>query len=370
MHRQSARLALILALVFGLGATAALAQGLPKQGPVIIPKKKTTPAQPAAPPPQAPGQQTLKPAQKPQYNFSVNVPEVQIPVSVQLKDGQFVPNLPARDFEIFEDGVKQTIDKVTVTNDAPMTAVLLVQFNNTWYPILYNILNASYAFTGAMQPQDWVALVTFDLKPTIVVDFTHNRRAIQDAIASLHFANFSESDLFDSLSNTIDRLNGVEGHKTIILIATGLNTFSHINFDQLRKQIEQTQNITIFSISMSFALEEWLEENGYTGMSQMSLLQGDNEMRYFATATGGRYYQPRFIGGFNDVFRDIAGDVRSQYLISYVPTNKKLDGTKRNVKVELVAPDGQPLIITNQKQKKLKYTIDYRKTYTARHVVE
>ncbi|MGH9413277.1 MAG: VWA domain-containing protein [Terriglobales bacterium] len=347
---------------------AAFGQQLPKQGPVIIPKKKTTPVNPAVPPP--PPQQTLKQAQKPQFRFSVNVPEVQIPVSVQLRSGQFVPNLPAKDFVLYEDGVKQTLDKVQVTTDAPMTAVLLVQFNNTWYPVLYNILQASYSFTGAMQPQDWVALETFDLKPTIVVDFTHNKRAIQNAISSLHFANFSESDLFDALSNTIDRLQGVQGHKTIILIATGLNTFSHLNFDQLRKQIAATQNITIFSISMSFALEEWLEENGYTGMSQMSLLQGDNEMRYFATATGGRYYQPRFVGGFSDVFRDIAGTVRSQYLLSYVPTDKKLDGTTRKIKVELIAPDGKLLVITNQKHKKLKYTIDYRKTYTARHVVE
>ncbi|MGH9475756.1 MAG: VWA domain-containing protein [Terriglobales bacterium] len=359
--------AVVAALLFGIAVTAVQGQGLPKQGPVIIPKKQTAPATPLPPPP-TPAQE--KAQAPPQYRFSVNVPDVEIPVSVQLKDGQFVPNLTTKQFEIFEDGVKQQIEKVSVTNDAPMTVVMLVEFRNTWYPVLYNILEASYAFTGALQPQDWVALVTFDLKPTVVVDFTHNRRAVQAAIASLHFANFSESDLFDSLSDTIDRLNGVAGHKTIVLIATGLNTFSHINFDQLRKKLEQTQNITVFSVDMSFVLEEWLEENGYTGLAQMDLLQGDNEMRYFATATGGRFYQPRFVGGFNDVFRDIAGTVRSQYIISYVPTDKKLDGTRRKITVELVAPDGKALQIVNQKGKKLKYTINYRDYYTARHVVQ
>lgn len=357
----------LVAIVAGLAAASAWGQGLPKQGPVIIPKKQPAPVTPPAAPPPAPA---AAKAQAPQYHFSVNVPDVEIPVSVQLKDGQFVPNLTSKQFEIFEDGVKQTIDKVSVTTDAPMTVVMLVEFRNQWYPVLYNILDASYAFTGALQPQDWVALVTFDLKPTVVVDFTHDRRAIQAAIASLHFANFSESDLFDALSDTIDRLNGVAGHKTIVLIATGLNTFSHINFDQLRKKLEATQNITIFSVDMSFVLEEWLQENGYTGLAQMDLLQGDNEMRYFATATGGRFYQPRFQGGFNDVFRDIASTVRSQYIISYVPTNQKLDGTKRKVKVELVAPDGKPLQIVDQKGKKLKYTISYRDTYTARHIVQ
>ncbi|MGH9488336.1 MAG: VWA domain-containing protein [Terriglobales bacterium] len=357
----------IATLLLALGAAGLSAQSLPQQGPVIIPKKKTAPASPVAPPPQPTGPPTVE---KPQYHFSVNVPDVEVPVSVQLKDGQFVPHLTAKQFAIYEDGVRQQIEKVSISNDAPMTAVLLVQFNNTWYPVLYRILQASYDFTGLMQPQDWVALVTFDLKPYIVVDFTHDRGAIQSAIASLHFANFSESDLFDSLSNTIARLNGVQGHKTIILIATGLNTFSHMNFDQLRKQIETTQNVTIYSISMSFVLENWLEENGYTGESEMALLQGDNEMRYFATATGGRYYQPRFIGGFGDVFKDIAQTVRSQYVISYSPTDRKLDGTQRKIKVELLAPDGKPLQIVNQKGKKLKYTIDYRPYYTAPRVVQ
>jgi VWFA-related protein len=165
-------------------------------------------------------------------------------------------------------------------------------------------------------------------------------------------------------------LDGVKGRKTLVLIASGLNTFSHMNFDQLKKKISQTQDITIFSVNMSWALEEYLDEMGMTGAAQMPLLQGANEMRYFASATGGRYYQPRFQGGFPDVFKDISADVRSQYMLSYVPTNKKLDGTERKVKVELVAPDGKPLQLVDPKGKKLKFALDYRDSYTARHVVE
>lgn len=357
-------------LSLSLLAATALAQGAQQQkGPVIIPKKApaTSPTTPAPPP--APAQ--TGPPQKPQFNYSVAVPEVEIPVTVQIQsNGQFVPNLTEKQFRLTEDGVPQHIDKVSVTTDAPMTVVMLIEFRNTWLPFLYNVLEASYVFTSQLQPQDWVALVTYDLKPTIVVDFTHNKRAIYAGLNSLHFANFSEGDLFDSLSDTIDRLNDIKGHKTLVLISTGLNTFSHITFDQLRKKLQATQGITIYSVSMGWSLEEWLSGNGYSGMAEMSLLQADNEMRYFADATGGRYYQPRFEGAYSDVFRDIAGTVRSQYLISYSPTNRKLDGTTRKVKIELVAPDGKPLNIVDQKGKKLKYTINYRDTYTSRHVVQ
>jgi VWFA-related protein len=359
----------LLAVLLGLssGATLLCAQGVPQQrGPVIIPKKapqqQAVPVAPP-PPPKPPAEQ------KPQYNFSVNVPEVKIPVTVETSSGQFVPNLTIHQFRLFENGVPQTIEKVSVTNDAPMTVVMLVEFRNTWMPFLYNILEASYVFTSQLQPQDWVALVTYDLKPTVVVDFTHNKRAIYAGLNSLTFANFSEADLFDSLSDTIDRMNAIKGQKTLVLIATGLNTFSHMNFDQLRKKLKATQGITIYSVSMGWSLEEWLDENGYTGSAEMDLLQADNEMRYFAHVTGGHYYQPRFEGAYPDVFRNIASAVRSQYTLYYIPTDRKLDGTERKVKVQLVAPDGKPLILVNPKGKKLKYTMTYRTSYTAPHVV-
>ena len=364
MHRSLVRL-LVLGMASGAGLL--LAQGVQQRGPVIIPKK--TPAQPApaTPPPAAPPQQAV---QKPQFNFSVQVPEVQIPVTVETSNGQFVPNLTIHQFQLFEDGVEQKLSKVTVTNDAPMTVVMLVEFRNTWMPFLYNILQASYVFTSQLQPQDWVALVTYDLKPTVVVDFTHNKQAIYAGLNSLTFANFSEADLFDSLADTIDRMNAIKGHKTLVLIGTGLNTFSHMNFDQLRKKLEATRNITIYSVSMGWSLEEWLDENGYSGAAEMDLLQADNEMRYIASITGGRYYQPRFEGAYPDVFRNIASAVRSQYTLYYEPTDKKLDGTDRKIKIDLVAPDGKRLILVNQKGKKLKYTLNYRKTYTARHIVQ
>ncbi|MGH9481645.1 MAG: VWA domain-containing protein [Terriglobales bacterium] len=353
-----------LTLGLGMGAAGLRGQGTQQQtGPVIIPKKAPATPAPLPPPPPPPAQ--------PKFSYSVNVPDVEVPVTVQTKNGQFVPNLSIKQFRVYEDGVEQNIQHVSVTNDAPMTVVELVEFQNAdWWSVLYQILEASYVFTGQLQPQDWVALETFDLKPTVVVDFTHDKRAVYAGLNSLHFANFSESDLFDSLSDTIDRLDGVQGHKTIVLIATGRNTFSHMNFDQLRKKLQETQGITIYCVSMAWTMEEFLDANGYAPMAQMSLLQADNELRYIAESTGGRYYQPRFEGAFNDVFRDIAGTVRSQYVISYVPTNRKLDGSVRKVKVDLVAPDGQPLKMVDQKGKTVKYDVTYRSAYTSRHVVE
>lgn len=335
-------------------------------GPIIIPKK--TPSEtPPAPPPPPPAATTTKP----EYSFKINVPEVQIPVTVETKDGDFIGHLQKGNFRLMEDGVPQTIDSVRTTNDAPMTVVMLVEFRNTWWPFLYQILEAGYTFTGTLQPKDWVALVTYDMRPHIVVDFTHDKRAVFAGLQTLQFPGFSEANLFDALADTIDRLQGVKGHKMIVLITTGLDTFSKLTFGQIRKKVENTQDISIYSVSIGWALREWMEANGVMGsIAELDFLQADNELRYFSKVTGGRFYQPRFEGAFNGVFQDIAAAVRNQYILAYHPTNRKMDGSYRKVKVEVVGANGQPLKVVDQKGKNVKYVVQYKPGYESRHVVE
>lgn len=333
------------------------------QGPIIIPKKKPAAPQPPPPPPPQP--------KSPEFNFSVNVPEVDVPVIVETKHGDFVPHLKADNFRVFEDGVAQKIDKVSYNSDAPMTVVMLVEFRNQWWAFTYQILEASYYFTQQLQPQDWVALVTYDIKPTIVVDFTHDKRAVYAGLQSLQFPGFSEANLFDSLGDTIDRLQGIKGHKIIVLITDGVDTFSHMTFDQIRKKVAAAQDITIYPVSIGWALREYLQTHGYMGsIGEMTFLQADNELQYFAKVTGGQFYQPRFEGGFNDVFRDIADRVRNQYIIAYRSSNPKLDGTFRKLKVEVVAPSGQPLKVVDQKGKQVKFQVVAKNGYYAPHAVE
>jgi hypothetical protein len=102
----------------------------------------------------------------------------------------------------------------------------------------------------------------------------------------------------------------------------------------------------------------------------MDYLQGDNEMRTFASLTGGRAYFPRFVGEMGEIFHDIGVDIRNQYSLSYHPTNTKLDGTYRKLKVQLQDVDGGPLKVKDQKGKDVKCVIYAREGYTAKHQVE
>jgi hypothetical protein len=104
--------------------------------------------------------------------------------------------------------------------------------------------------------------------------------------------------------------------------------------------------------------------------SEMDYLQADNEMRAFATMTGGRAYFPRFAAEYGEDFQDIGNDIRNQYSLSYHPTNSKLDGTYRKLKVEVLTPEGAPLKVKDQKGKDQKIDVVARDGYTAKHTVD
>jgi hypothetical protein len=93
-------------------------------------------------------------------------------------------------------------------------------------------------------------------------------------------------------------------------------------------------------------------------------------MRTFAAMTGGRAYFPRFQAEYGEDFEAIGQDIRNQYTISYHPTNSKLDGTYRKLKVQIMAPGGGPLEVKNQKGKNVKIEVVARDGYTAKHTVD
>ena len=341
-------------------------------GPYAIPRKKVE----EAPPPPPPAPKSVE--DNPDYSLKVNVPLVNVDVLVTSKNGQFIPGLKKDNFRILEDGVPQQVTNFNVSQ-APITAVLLVEFASTNYIFMIQALQASYAFANTLKKDDWVAVSYFDMQPHILVDFTQDKRAVYGALNQLRIPGFAETNVFDALYDTLDRLDRVEGKKYIILVTTGVDTFSKITLDKIMKKIKDTKDVTIFPISIGFIVREYCETHpGWCrnahGMGipvgEMDYLQGDNEMRTFAAMTGGRAYFPRFEGELPELFGDISNDIRNEYSISYHPTNTKLDGTYRKLKVQVVAPDGGQLKVKDQKGKEVKFEVYARDGYTAKHTVD
>ncbi|HET6170639.1 MAG TPA: VWA domain-containing protein, partial [Terracidiphilus sp.] len=220
-----------------------------ENGPIALPKKKDKPDE--APPP-APAQPKFKnPEGAGDYSLRVEVPEVSVDVGVLLeKTGQFVPGLKPSNFKVYEDGVEQKVTGFKRV-EAPITALMLCEFANSnyTYRFIYDMRNAAWAFAQQLRPQDYVALMTFDMRTQIWLDFTQDKRQLLNAIQSLVIPGFSERNLFDALYEAEDRLSRIEGRKYIILIASGRDTFSKLTLDKIYQKVKNTPDITIFAIS-------------------------------------------------------------------------------------------------------------------------
>jgi VWFA-related protein len=340
-------------------------------GPMAVPKKSKESSDDAPPPPKP-----KKQADIPEYSLRVDVPVVTVDARVVMKDGRplaLPPNVAKDHFKVWEDGIPQKLQTVT-QSEAPITAVLLVEFASTNYNFVYDALNASYMFASNLKPIDWVAVVSFDMKDHIIVDFTQDKQAIFGALNTLRIPGFSETNLWDAMYDTLDRLDRIPGHKELVIVASGRDTMSHMTFDKIMKKVKSTPNVTIYCISTGAWLRTMAEarnaNNPDYNLVNMDYLMADNQMRTFASLTGGHWYAPRFQGELPAVFKEIATSIRNQYTITYQSTNPKMDGSYRKLKVELVGPDDKPLEIKDEKNHDVKYQIIARDGYTAKHEVE
>jgi hypothetical protein len=110
--------------------------------------------------------------------------------------------------------------------------------------------------------------------------------------------------------------------------------------------------------------------SGGGGMRELDYLQAQNQMKTFASLTGGLSFAPIFQGELPDIFGQINDSIRNQYVLTYRPTNNKNDGSYRHVQVLLVDNEGHPLRMQDEKGKPMKYSIISRDGYKAKLPVE
>jgi VWFA-related protein len=302
--------------------------------------------------------------------FRSTATTVNVDVSVLDDRNHFIPTLSKDKFRVLEDGVPQEITRFGQA-EAPMTICMVIEFSGRfqrfWSYGWQETLQSSYGFLQTLKPDDAVAVVAYDMRTTILSDFSPDKRNAEEAMSRLRIPGFSESNVFDALTDMADRMSGVEGRKAILLIGTGLDTFSKITFDKARKSLQES-GVPIYTISILQIARMMSEARG---AGDMDFLQADNEMRTFSKETGGLSFFPRFPGEYPEIFRQIEAALRQQYSLSYHPTNVAKDGKFRRIKVELINPgNNEPLRMVNEKGKAMKYQVLAKAGYKAPREVE
>jgi VWFA-related protein len=299
---------------------------------------------------------------------------VNVDVAVLDDKGHFIPNIPRASFRILEDNVPQQLTNFAM-GEAPETICMLIEFSNKFQSMYgaawYQTLTAAYGFAQTLRPDDYVAVIAYDMKPEILSDFSNDRGVTYNALQRLRIAGFSEANLFDALADAEDRMKDIEGRKAILLISSGIDTFSKLTFDKTRKVL-QNDAVPVYAIGLLQTAREMADaRGGMSGTARLDFLQADNQMKTFAKETGGMAFFPRFYGEFPAIYNEISQSLRNQYSLAYNPSNTKKDGTFRKIKVQLVDPaTNDPLPMKDQKGKPIKYQIVAKNGYTAARAVE
>jgi VWFA-related protein len=306
-------------------------EGASRQGPPARPKR----TKPAEEDPDRP---------KGQAAITVSVDQVSLNALVTDPKGNIITGLKPDNFTIYEDSVKQEISHFSPV-EANITVVMLVEYSKQVSWFIYEVWNAIYGFASTLRQGDWVAVIGYDLRPTILQDFTQDRAKLNEALRRFSYPAFSESNLSDALIDTLDRVEEVEGKVAILLVSTGLDTFSKHTYDEALKKCKSA-NASVYAISLGQNFRIRADAAGWISPEMnLDLLMSDNRLRSFAEFTGGESYFPRFVTEFPAIFGNISALLRNQYSIGYVSSNPKRDGKFRKIRVDVsvdMNSDGKP----------------------------
>jgi VWFA-related protein len=305
--------------------------------------------------------QQQQPGGNAQITVASNV--VTVDAVVTDADGNFLRNLKKENFRILEDGKPQIISDFSPSSEAPITVVILMQFSANMFQYNFAAMVGrawAPAFLNYVKKNDWIALMDFDLKTRVDVDFTRNPDEILYELMRMTVPLYSESCVFDAVLETLDRLQDVHGKKAILLIATGRDTLSKVTLDDTLKKVRQS-DVAIYSLCVNQFIE-----NSTMTVGGINSAQAWNQLRTFSEYTGGQAWNPQMMEEVPKIMQTIALSLRNQYSLGYNPPASSFDGKYHKIKVELVNADGSPYLMTDAKGKKQKFVVFARQGYTAK----
>jgi VWFA-related protein len=255
-------------------------------------------------------------------------------VTVQER-GAPVPGLTARNFRVHEDGIPQRL--VRVEPAGPAHVVLLVENNLTSWTFLNDVHSAMRGFLEAAPQGYMYALVTYGRSANVEARFTPDIEAIRDAYAGLRRVAYQDTDTLDAIYLVAEELERLPGRRVILLIGSGLDTFSRRTFGQLQQKLEAV-NVLVYSLATGSDLRR--DRPAYPEPPLRGDLQfGEMLMRMMAVTTGGGMYCPSCAADYADSMRQIMESLESQYAVTYERPAQAAAGF-RKVKVESFRLEG------------------------------
>ncbi len=300
---------------------------------------------------------------------------VAVPVSVLDRRGRFIPDLQREDFEIFENGVKQSLAFFEPA-DKPFTVALLLDTSPSTKFHIWQIKEAAISFAKQLRPQDRVLVVSFNDQVLLLTEVTNDMNTISSVI--VQNANMgSATRLYDALDLVIkQRLDKIRGRKAIVLFSDGVDTASYLaTYESTMREVEEldaliypiqydttdylramqgANSVTVVTSQSNWPLSGTTttqriiqgapaNTNGgapLPGTTQADYDRADQYLHELADKTAGRLYKANDSTQLAQAFSRIAEELRRQYSLGYYPQTSAVEsGERRQIKVRVNRPN-------------------------------
>jgi Ca-activated chloride channel family protein len=267
----------------------------------------------------------------------VDTAEVSLNVRVVNDNNRPVGNLNESHFRVYEDDVLQPISSLT-TAEVPVINALVIDNSRSLRSQLAKISEAGKIIVGTNRPKDESVIVRFvsSNKIEVVQDFTPNKTSLNNALDNL-FVEGGETAIIDAVYRTAKKLEQYQNSgkkedvklRTLILVSDGDDRGSTFKEQELFKLLRES-NVQIYAVGFVNNLSNEPESGALSRREKAKVF-----LTRLAQETGGKVYFPDSIDELSQIAADISAEQRTQYLISYIPTNENRDGTFRKIKVEI-----------------------------------
>ena len=272
--------------------------------------------------------------------IKIDTEEVNLNVRVINRTNRPINNLRQDEFKVYEDNVLQPITSFTRA-EVPTNYSLVIDNSGSLRSQLDKVIEASKIIVNTNKPDDATSIIRFVGKEKIEIqqDFTSNKADLNDALENLYVEG-GQTAVIDAVYLAAEQVDQYEKsrnpnekkRRALILVSDGEDRDSFYKETQLFELLREA-DVQIFTVGF---VSELSKEGGFIGKSPQGKAKALLER--LATETGGKSYFPNSISELNGIAMDIASELRTQYVVSYSPTNDTKDGTFRNIKV--VVTDG------------------------------
>jgi VWFA-related protein len=238
----------------------------------------------------------------PRFGAEVEVRLVELYATVVDGSGAPVTDLEAADFELLQDGVRQTLAKCEHVVDQPLTVGIVVDTSTSMAAALPEAQLAATAFLEAViRPRDRVFVLTFAEEPVLALAPTDDVRAAAEALGSLRSRGWTA--LHDAVGAGLHLARGARGRRALIVLSDGDDTASEAPFRELL-ELARRSGTAIYTVGL--------------GVSALDV-GVRRKLAALAEATGGRVFFAGAAAELASVYEQIERDLRSQYLLAFSP---------------------------------------------------